>query len=183
MAADKVRYVGQEVAAVAAEDEQAAEEALGLINVQYEKLPAVFDPEEAMEPGAPKIHDMQGNLIHEISSEFGNVRKGFEDADLVVEDRFVMRHVHPCNLEPMVCRAGFDDCGNLTFYENSLDPFARRRLVAKACGMLTVMPTAAALANTIYNAVGVRIKDLPITPMKILKALREKRGQTQNAVA
>ena len=55
--------LGEEVAAVAAEDELIAEEALGMIKVKYEELPAVFDPEEAMKPGAPKIHDVEGNKI------------------------------------------------------------------------------------------------------------------------
>jgi len=76
LAVDKVRYMGQEVAAVAAEDELIAEEALRLIKVEYEELPAVLDPEEAMKPGAPQIHDVEHNIIGEFATEFGDVDKG-----------------------------------------------------------------------------------------------------------
>ena len=66
LAMDKVRYIGDDVAAVAAKDEDTAEEALDLIEVEYKELPAVFDPEEAMKPDAPKIHD-RGNISNRIS--------------------------------------------------------------------------------------------------------------------
>ncbi|MFC2013666.1 xanthine dehydrogenase family protein molybdopterin-binding subunit [Chloroflexota bacterium] len=135
LALDKVRYVGEEVAAVAAEDELTAEEALGLIRVEYEELTAVFDPEESIKPGAPKIHDAEGNIAAEVEIEFGDLAKGIQEADYVIEDRFVTQYYHPCHLEPMVCIAAFDSSGKLTFYENSADPFRNRRLVAKALGI------------------------------------------------
>ncbi len=135
LAADKVRYAGQEIAAVAAEDELTAEEALGLIKVEYEELPAVFDAEEAMKPGAPKVHDVENNIVSEMDTEYGNVARGFEEADYIFEDRFSTRYVHPCHMEPMVCIASYDSSGNLTFYENSVDPFARLRHAAKALGI------------------------------------------------
>lgn len=87
----EVFYVGEEVAIVAAEDESIAEEALGLIEVQYEELPAVYDPLEAMQPGAPKNwdNDLDGNIVA-IADPIvrGDLDKGFAEADLVLEDRY-----------------------------------------------------------------------------------------------
>src|SRR3990172_4648067 len=86
LALDKVRYVGDEVAAVAAIDEDTAQEALDLIKVDYQELPAVFDPEEALRPDAPLIHDEATNVAFHLDLEKGNVQAGFEEADLVLAD-------------------------------------------------------------------------------------------------
>lgn len=135
MARDKVRYIGEEVAAVAAEDELIAEEALGLIKVEYEELPAVCDPEEAMKPRAPKIHDVDSNIMYEANTEFGDIAQGFREANYIFEDRFATHHVHPCPLEPTVCIASFDSSGKLTFQENSLNPFLRSKLLPNILGI------------------------------------------------
>ena len=135
IAVDKVRYVGEEVVAVAAIDELTADEALKLIKVEYEELPAVFDAEEAMKPDAPQIHGVKNNIIPGIwmtDAEHGDVEKGFAEADHVFENRFSTQYSHPCNMEPTVCIASYDNIGKITFYENSIDPFKNRRLVAKA---------------------------------------------------
>ena len=85
LAMDRVRYIGEEVAAVAAIDEYVAEEALDLIRVDYEELPGVFDPEEAMKPEAPEIHpshpkvkEPYKNIGGKTESGWGNVEKGFD---------------------------------------------------------------------------------------------------------
>jgi len=135
LAMGKVRYVGEEIAAVAAEDELIAEEAVRLIRVEYEELPTVFDVEESMKPGAPKIHDVEHNIIHEVDAEFGDLDRGFKEADHIFEDRFATSYIHVCHLEPTVCIASFDGSDKLTFWENSMDPFMYRRLVAKALGI------------------------------------------------
>lgn len=135
LAVDKVRYVGQEIGAIAAEDELTAEEALGLIKVEYEELPAVFDPEEAIKPGAPKIHDKERNINWEVDTEYGDVATGFKEADYIVEGRFAMQYVHSCHLQPTLCIASFDSSGKLTFWENSNDAYFRHRLIAKALGI------------------------------------------------
>ncbi len=136
LATDKARYTGEGIAAVVAKDELTAEEALRLIKVEYEELPAVTDPEEAMKPGAPKIHDdVENNIEYEGHTEFGDVAKGFKEADHIFEDRFTTQLVHPCPLEPTVCIASFDDAGNLTFYDNSIDPFNRSRFLPKLLGI------------------------------------------------
>lgn len=135
LAVDKVRYAGQEIAAVAAEDELTAEEALRLIKVEYEELPAVFDPEEAMKPGAPKVQDAERNIAGEFANEFGDVKKGFKEADYIFEDRFSTQYFHMCHMEPTVCIASYDNSGKLTFYDNHADPFRQLRLASKALGI------------------------------------------------
>lgn len=131
---DKVRYIGDEVAAVAAIDEDIAEEALDLIDVEYEELPPVFDPEEAMKPGAPKIHD-SGNICAKISWDFGDVEKGFKEADLIREDRFETGPIAHCAMEPHAALASFDSSGKLTVWSSTQTPYMRRSHLAKTLGM------------------------------------------------
>ena len=89
LAVEKAVYAGQGVAAVAAESRGLAEDALDLIQVDYEELPAVVDPEEAMKPGAPRIFkDVENNTFSSINLEYGNVASAFRDADLVLKERF-----------------------------------------------------------------------------------------------
>jgi CO/xanthine dehydrogenase Mo-binding subunit len=89
LAIEKVRYIGDEVAAVVATSLEAAEEAFSTIQVDYEELPAVFDPLEAMKPGAPIIHDeVPNNISASIRKEFGNVEKAFSESDYLFEDTF-----------------------------------------------------------------------------------------------
>jgi CO/xanthine dehydrogenase Mo-binding subunit len=84
---EKVRYIGDEIAAVAAVDEDTAREALDLIRVDFEELPGLFDPVEAMKPGALAIHDsVENNISRAINMECGNVEEGFAKADLILED-------------------------------------------------------------------------------------------------
>src|SRR3990170_6698336 len=84
LAVDKVRYWGEAVAAVCAVDEETAEEGCELIRVEYEELPGVFDPEEAMKEGAPQVHDYaKNNLSWEFHMDYGDVEAGFREADLV----------------------------------------------------------------------------------------------------
>lgn len=98
----EVRYVGDRVAAVAAVSAEVAEQALELIEVEYEDLPAVFDPVDAYAPGAPKVHEfnfipgekglvklpIERNVVAPVILAFGDVQTGFEEADFVVEDDF-----------------------------------------------------------------------------------------------
>jgi 4-hydroxybenzoyl-CoA reductase alpha subunit len=133
---EKVRYVGDPVAAVAAVDLDTAEEALSLIQVDYEPLPAVFDPEEAMREGAPVIHEgklknIAANPIYNI----GDVEAAFREADYVFEDRFETQRVaHVCP-EPHNCVAVWDYSGKLTFYYCSQMPSVSRVQLSKAFGI------------------------------------------------
>ena len=87
--AEKVHFVGDTVAAVAAIDEDIAEEAIGLIKVDYELLPPVLDAEEALKPEAPLVHDfIENNIAWEVRYNFGDVERGFKESDYVYEDTF-----------------------------------------------------------------------------------------------
>ncbi|KII11674.1 molybdopterin cofactor-binding domain-containing protein [Phaeobacter sp. S60] len=101
MARGKVRHVGEAVAAVAAEDHVIARQALEKIKVEYETLPGLFDPEDALAPGAPVIHEYApGNLVKHIPVRKGDVSKGFAEANLILEDDFGTQQVEHAYLEP-----------------------------------------------------------------------------------
>lgn len=101
MARGKVRHVGEAVAAVSAESVEIARRALRLIKVEYEELPGVFDPEEAMRPGAPVIHDYApDNLVKHIPIRKGDVEAGFAEADLIVENTYTTQQIEHAYLEP-----------------------------------------------------------------------------------
>ncbi len=116
-AIDRVRNIGDEVAAVAAVDEETAEKALELIEVKYEELPALFDPFEAMKDGAPQLHEKYKNNINtEIHHHFGDVEKAFAESDIVVEDTFVGNRTMQSPLEPHAVLAKWDRDGMLTVW-------------------------------------------------------------------
>ncbi len=133
---DKVRRVGDEVAAVAAADEDAACEALELIHVEYEPLPAVFDPRQALEPGAPLIHEeRESNLFAHQEYGHGEVERGLDEAYVVVEDEFDLPYVSGAPMEPSFCLATFDAAGFLTIYSTTQVPFLLQRDLAEALGI------------------------------------------------
>jgi len=130
---DMVRYVGDAVAAVAAVDESTAEEALGLIEVEYEELPAVFDPLDAIKPDAPKVHDYaERNIAHHVPFPFptGDVEKSFQEADHVVEGTFRTSKQKNCQLEPTTCVASFGPSGRLTVWSPCQIMHVARRKIA-----------------------------------------------------
>ena len=142
LATDKVRFVGEEVAAVAATDVYAADEALALIDVTYETLPAVFDPEEAMLPGAPEIHPTHPkvkegllNIGGKTASAWGDVEAGFQEADYVREDRFESHLRTHGYLEPQATVASVDSDGKLNVWTSSQGPFIKRAKLAKTLGL------------------------------------------------
>jgi CO/xanthine dehydrogenase Mo-binding subunit len=132
LAVDRVRYIGDEVAAVAAIDEETAMEALELIRVEYEELPAVFSPREAMGPGAPTIHEAEDNIATHFEFGRGNTEEGFQEADYTFEDRFLTSNVHPCYLEPHVCVTHVDSGGKITIWGSLQAPARNRDLIARA---------------------------------------------------
>jgi 4-hydroxybenzoyl-CoA reductase alpha subunit len=129
LAKDKVRYIGDDVAAVCAIDPEIAEEALELIDVDYEELPAVFDPREAIKEGAPVIHEgVENNTSFAINKEFGDVDRAFAESDAVFEDRFYSQAVNHAPLEPHAALAQFDPLnGDLTLWSSTQIPFFLRR--------------------------------------------------------
>ena len=134
---DKVRYFGEEVAAVAAVDKDTAMEALELIRVDYEVLPAVFDPVEAMQPGAPRIHDhVENNVNVLVPVAVGDVEKGFAEAYYVREDRFTAVEHAYTQVEPYAVLASCDASGNLQVWLPNASPHTK----AKALANLFKMP-------------------------------------------
>ena len=124
LAVDKVRFVGEEVAAVAAVDADAAIEALDLITVEYEELPAVFDPLEARKPGAVQIHaHAPNNISREYHLKKGEPQRAFKKCDHVREDTFTTQAAIHCYMEPRTALAGWDQSGKLTVYTSTQTPY------------------------------------------------------------
>lgn len=145
---DKVRYIGEDVAAVAAEDEDTAMEALKLIEVEYEVLPAVFDPLEATQEGAPQIHDHAENNINiHVPIEVGDVDKAFRDAYYVREDRFVNTEYGYCQTEPYAVLASYDSDGNLEIWTPNASPHTK----AKALSNLLKRPLSKVKVRRVYT--------------------------------
>jgi CO/xanthine dehydrogenase Mo-binding subunit len=135
-AKEKVRYLGDVVAAVAAVDEETALEALELIEVDYEELPAVFDPIEALSPGAPVVHDaFPGNIGAQRRIRKGNPEKIFKKAELVFEDTYKTQMVDHCPIEPHVAVADFGVSGRLTIWASSQAPFNNRVFLSRILQM------------------------------------------------
>lgn len=152
---DTVRYVGQRVAAVVADSEQAAEEGCRRIEVTYEELPYVTDPEEAMRAGAPVIHAGKGpevriarvenNVAGEVHGEIGSVDEGFAEAAVVYEETFRTQRVQHASLETHGCVAyfepkddaeGTDGSGErLTVRSSTQTPFLTRRALCALYGL------------------------------------------------
>jgi CO/xanthine dehydrogenase Mo-binding subunit len=122
LAAEKVRYVGEGVAVVVADSRYLAEDAVPLIEVEYEPLPAVVDPEAALAEGAPLVHESLGsNLAYERTFDFGEVERDFAESDVVVTDRLRWRRSGGQPLETVGAIADYDHAtGQLTVDTNSL---------------------------------------------------------------
>lgn len=136
LAVDIVRYIGEEVAAIAAIDEDTAEEALDLITVEYEELPAVFDPEEAMSSGAPQLHeDSPQNISAETKFEFGEVDEAFSKAHYVREDVFDTQPVKQGMLEPHACVGLWDVSDKITLWSCKMSPYVVWRQLAMGLGV------------------------------------------------
>jgi CO/xanthine dehydrogenase Mo-binding subunit len=131
---DKVRCIRDEVAAVAAESVAIAEEALTLIDVTYEELPAVFDPLEAVAPGAPRIHDELPSNHTPLRYQFdhGDVDRAFAEAAATVEATYRLNFVTTACLGTMVAIADWDAEDRLTMYSTTQVPFLYQRELAQA---------------------------------------------------
>ncbi len=139
-----MRFVGQRVAAVVAETEGAAEAACRLIEVDYEVLPSVFDPEEAMKPGAPILHNKDANsriqkasqnIFLQINSEYGNVEKGFAEADVIVEGTYTSNKISHAHLETHISIASQTEDGRIHVRTSSQAPFQTKSKLAYLFGI------------------------------------------------
>ena len=141
---NKVRHFGDRVAVVAAETTEIALAALRLIEVDYEVLPAVLDPEAAMQPGAPvihdepdaiDIHDAARNLVHHLHADYGDVEAGFAAADYVFEGEYRTHQVQQASIEPHVCITWWDEDDRLVVRTSTQVPFHVRRIIAPLVGL------------------------------------------------
>jgi aerobic-type carbon monoxide dehydrogenase small subunit (CoxS/CutS family) len=132
MARGKVRYVGEAVAAVAAEDALTARRAVAAIKVVYEPLPEVFDPDEAMRPGAPVLHDYApDNITKHIPIRVGDVDKGFAESDLVIEETYSTQAIEHAYLEPEAGLAYVDHDGVVTIVSPDQNITHHRHMLAR----------------------------------------------------
>ena len=132
MARGKVRYVGEAVAAVAAEDPLIAKRALSSIEVVYEPLPAVFDPDEALRAGAPVLHDYApDNVTKHIPIRVGDLDKGFAESDLVIEETYSTQQIEHAYLEPEAGLAYVDHDGVVTIVSPDQNITHHRHMLAR----------------------------------------------------
>jgi len=134
---DKVRFIGDPVAAVAAIDEDVAFDAMNLIEVEYEPLNTISTIEEAVLIEEPRIHDYGdvGNIHKKVSLEFGNVEEGFAEADLVREDTFFYEGNTHLPMEQHAAVAHFDSDGKITLWSSTQTPHYVHRALAKVLGL------------------------------------------------
>ncbi|MBN2118618.1 MAG: molybdopterin-dependent oxidoreductase [Anaerolineales bacterium] len=142
----KVRFVGDRVAMVAAETPEIAEQALSLIDVEYETLPIILDSRQAMNPDAPRIHDEpefvnfadsnpEKNLAAEIRIDIGDVEKGFAEADEIFEAEYEVPKVQQAHIEPHVAVTYWDEDDRLVIRTSTQVPFHVRRMLAPVLGL------------------------------------------------
>ncbi len=142
----KVRFVGDRVAAVAAESPEILKQALDSIEVEYEILPAVFDAEEALKPGAPVIHDEEDarviipvkyekerNLVADVRFAIGDVDGALQKSDVVISREFSTPYAQHCPIEPHVAMARIAPDGRIEIITSTQVPFHVRRIVAQTC--------------------------------------------------
>jgi len=141
---NKVRHVGDRVAVVAAHSPAIAEQALKLIEVEYEELPLVLDPEGAMQDGAPVIHDetdtegiydAEHNIVYHIEAEVGDVNKAFAQAEHIFEGQYSTPKQQHAHMEPHVCITYWDEDDRLIIRTSTQVPFHIRRMVAPLIGL------------------------------------------------
>ena len=158
LAQDRVRFVGEKVAVVAADDAQIAERALDLIDVEYEELLAVFDSLEAQQPNAPALHpeldtyvkgafpklwsdgfprtdDTSANLYSRMTSAKGDIDAGFAQADRVIEHAFTLPMTHQAYMESHSCLVHIDDTGRIQVWAHNKQPHGLRTAVALVAGV------------------------------------------------
>ena len=148
LAEDSVRFIGERVAAVAAVDRDAAAEALLLIDVEYQELPGVFDPAEALEEGAPILHPevnsyaglprqlaQPTNCFAQDAWSKGDVDQGFAESDIVVENTFSVPRQHQAYLETHSCLVWIDDEGRVQIWASSKVPYPVKQQLSNALGL------------------------------------------------
>lgn len=170
LAVDKARYIGDEVAAVAAETEEAAEEAIDAITVDYQPLPAIFDPEEAMQTNAPLVHEnVSKNITIEYHIQRGDVQTAFAASECVIEQRFKTQMQHQGYMEPYSCVMS-PEGGRLIAWAPVQDPFT---LADQLAGLFGLSATKIRVIQTyIGGAYGGKVSYQRLNYVAALLALR-----------
>src|SRR5262245_6250785 len=148
LAYDRVRFCGERVAAVAADDEDIAQRALELIEVEYEELPSVFDPLEALKKHAPILHpdfntyfgfpqkmEVPSNAYHSTLFEKGDLTRGFAQADLIIEHTYETPRIHQGYIEPQAVLVNIDGSGRVHVWVCSKVPYNTRESLATTAGI------------------------------------------------
>ncbi len=133
LAVETVLHYGDGVAMVAAETKEAAEEAVSKIRVEYEDLPGVFDPEEAMKAGAPQLHEASNVFVHHRVRK-GDVASGFADAAIVLERTYRTQHIEHAYIEPEAVLAETTEDGGMRVTGSIQNIFSTRRSLAAVLG-------------------------------------------------
>jgi len=137
LAVDRVRYVGQPIAVVLATERYRAYDAAEAVQVEYEPLPAVVDPEEAMKDGAPQLHaTLKNNIAMHTSHQHGDVEKAFAEADVVIKQRFYQQRLVSVPMEPRAVAAAPDPLTRgVTVWSSTQAPHNNRNTLAQALGL------------------------------------------------
>jgi len=158
-ATDRVRFAGEPIAAIASFDASVAEEALELVDIEYEPLPAVFSPVEALEPNSPKIH-ANGNVAKHLKVRKGDVEEGFKQADIIVEGTYKTPFQEPVPLEP---EAGFvipEPDGSVTCVGSIQSPYHVQTGIAK---ILSLRPEQVRVIQAVTGgAFGPKSDEIPV---------------------
>ena len=173
LATGKVRFAGEEVAAVAAVDESTALDALELIRVEYEVLPAVLDPEQALAPGAPEVHEGNGNLAREIHISRGDVDAGFKLAAAVYEATYDMSYQYHGYMEPMGTLAVPDGNGGITLWAPTQSIYLTRAFVSEALDIPA--SNVRVIQTVIGGAFGGKLTEDANTPLAAFLAMKSGR--------
>ena len=182
---DKVRYLGDAVAVIAAENLEAAERAAQLVEVEYEPLPVVSDPVEAMEPGAPKVHE-KGNILRHETVRGGDVDRAFREAAIVVENTYRTGRQMHMFLEIEAGVGMLDDEGNIVLYVGGQSPYRDQMQVSRALGIkpervrVISTPVGGAFGGKEENTVQIHLALLALKTKRPVKMVwtREESGVT-----
>jgi len=182
---DKVRYLGDALALVAAESKEAAEKAAQLVQVEYDPLPVVSDPLEAMKPGAPRIHE-NGNIQRHATVRVGDVESGFREASVVIENTFrTSRQMHMF-LETEAGIGMLDDEENIVLYVGGQSPYRDQMQVSRALGIqpdrirVISTPVGGAFGGKDENTVQIH---LALLAMKTKRPVKMVWGREESGVA
>jgi len=187
LAPDVVRYAGEPVAIVVAENAYQAEDALELINVQYEPLAAAVDPEASLQDSSPRVHDdLPNNRAGGFGQEVGNVDEALKDAFAVIKERFTIGRVSAQPLETRAITASHES-GNLTVWLTTQSPHMARRVIAQQLDL--PLPNVRVIAPDVGGGFGVKNRHYPeytLVPMLAMQlgrpvAWREDRRESFTA--